>query len=160
MRNVTRFFIFLVTALTVSCAVSGEGFGEKSRDAANETALMTARNNIEKFRKGDVRIKVTDAKGKPIAAAQLKIKQVSHDFKFGCYLKIDDLAADKLPEYERQFKHLFNFAVVGTFWDFIETTRGRENWQWFERETALKNVKGGVFVLARRPHTFVISRRT
>ena len=102
----------------------------------NEAALNAARENIENYRKGDARIKVIDNRGKPVPA-KIKIRQTSHDFKFGGYLKIDDLAAEKLPEYERNFKSLFNFAVVGTYWDFVETKRGAENWQWFERETAL-----------------------
>jgi GH35 family endo-1,4-beta-xylanase len=108
----------------------------------NEAALSQARENIEKFRKGDVQIKVLDARGKRINNIQLNIKQVSHDFKFGCYLKIDDLAPEKLPEYEKHFAKLFNYAVVGTYWDFVENKRGSENWSWFEREVELSRKLG------------------
>jgi len=133
-------FVFLLAAISFACAATTEGFDDgveqKSRAAENEAAVKTARNNIEKFRKGDAQIKIVDAKGKPVPAATVKIKQLSHDFKFGCYLKLDDLAPEKLSEYEQNFARLFNFAVVGTYWDFIETERGSENWDWFEREIA------------------------
>ena len=135
MRTAGLILTFSLLMFAVSCDVSGET-GQKARDAANETALLTARNNIEKFRKGDAKIKIVDAKNKPVSSATVKIKQISHDFKFGCYLKIDDLAPGKLAEYEKQFARLFNFAVVGTYWDFVENKRGVENWTWFESETA------------------------
>ncbi|HEX8736686.1 MAG TPA: endo-1,4-beta-xylanase [Pyrinomonadaceae bacterium] len=103
----------------------------------NEAALAQAQDNIEKFRKGDARIKILDARGKPLSRAQINIKQISHSFKFGCYLKIDDLAPEKLAAYEARFAGLFNYAVVGTYWDFVENKRDVENWSWFEREIAL-----------------------
>ncbi len=114
----------------------------KSPDAAikksrNEAAIVQARENIETFRKGEAKIKISGGFGRTAKQYQLKIKQLSHDFKFGCYLKIDDLAPEKLPDYERNFAGLFNYAVVGTYWDFIENRQGIENWYWFERETAL-----------------------
>lgn len=130
-----KFVSILFLAMFAACA-SSSATTDNFDGARNENALQTARENIEKFRKGDARIKIVDGRGKPVSA-KLKIKQTSHAFKFGGYLKIDDLAAEKLPEYERNFKSLFNFAVVGTYWDFVETKRGAENWQWFERETAL-----------------------
>ena len=106
----------------------------KNNQDKNKAALSQAQQNIEKFRKGDVRIKIVGANGKVV---KLNIKQISHRFKFGCYLKIDDLATEKLAAYEKHFAKLFNFAVVGTYWDFVENKRGVENWSWFEREIAL-----------------------
>ena len=108
---------------------------ETDRNTRNQTALATARENINKYRKGNARIRVVDRAGSPVANARLEIKQLTHAFKFGCYLKIDDLDQAKLPAYERHFKTLFNYAVVGTYWDNIENKRGAENWTWFDRET-------------------------
>lgn len=127
--------IFAVCCLATFAACSASS---ATTDASrNEAALTAAQENIEKFRKGDARLKFVDGRGKPVSSAQIKIKQIAHDFKFGCYLKIDDLAPEKSAEYERHFNKLFNFAVVGTYWDFIEPKRGQQNRQWFERETAL-----------------------
>ncbi|MCY7377673.1 MAG: endo-1,4-beta-xylanase [Pyrinomonadaceae bacterium] len=133
--------LFWLAAFASSCASSAattDGGDANAFDRSqNQAALTTARNNIGKFRQGSAQIKIVDGRGKPIKSAKIQIKQISHDFKFGCYLKIDDLAPEKLPEYERHFSRLFNFAVIGTYWDFVENKRGAENWTWFERETAL-----------------------
>lgn len=148
--NASRFKRFILISLSLivfsacGAAATKNISPEKRaiRDSRNETALLQAEKNIETYRKGNARIKILDASGKPVSRARIFIKQISHDFKFGCYLKIDDLAADKLPQYERDFAKLFNFTVVGTYWDFIEAKRGSENWSWFERETALSQKLG------------------
>jgi endo-1,4-beta-xylanase len=148
-----RIKFFLLPVLTLSICASCQpaakagyfSFETSIRKAKNETALAEAKQNIEKYRKGTARIKVLDANGKTVRQARLKIKQISHDFKFGCYLKIDDLAAEKLAAYQENFARLFNYAVIGTYWDFIENQRGVENWTWFERESALaENLKAGI----------------
>ena len=134
-------WLILILSFSSSCRLSataenntaGQADARKTR---NETAILRARENIEKSRKGDAQIKVLDSKGKSIGQTQIKITQISHDFKFGCYLKIDDLAPEKLPEYEKHFARLFNYAALGTYWDFVENKRGIEDWSWFERETA------------------------
>ncbi len=123
---------FLLFLIIFSSACSSTT--AKINQDKNNAALLQAKQNIEKFRKGDVNIKILNANGK---AVKLNIKQISHSFKFGCYLKIDDLAPEKLETYEKHFARIFNFAVVGTYWDFVENKRGAENWSWFEREIAL-----------------------
>ena len=138
-----RFANLLLIALILNfCPACRSALVAENHAAANESrnkaAILQARNNIEKFRKGDARIKVLDARGgRTLNGARIKIKQVSHDFKFGCYLKIDDLAPEKLPAYEARFAGIFNYAVVGAYWDFVENKREIENWSWFEREVAL-----------------------
>lgn len=141
------FFIVLTLIFSASCnraatAKDDVPAEDKLKDARNEAALRQAQENIERFRKGDVQIRILDAKGNPVRNAKLNIKQISHDFKFGCYLKIDDLAPEKLPAYEKHFAELFNFAVVGTYWRFVENKQGVENWDWFEREVALSRKLG------------------
>jgi endo-1,4-beta-xylanase len=130
--------IALILNFCAACRLAATAENALNADkSGNEAALSEARNNIEKFRKADARIKVLDSRGKPLSNAQINIKQISHDFKFGCYLKIDDLAPEKLPAYEAHFSKLFNYAVVGVYWDFVENKREIENWSWFEREVAL-----------------------
>lgn len=138
--------LILVLSFSSSCRLAAtaenDSIAADTQKSRNEAALLRAKENIEKFRKGDVRVKIIDKQGKSVSQARLKIKQISHDFKFGCYLKIDDLAPEKLPEYERHFAKLFNYAVVGTYWDFVENKQGIENWSWFEREVALAEKLG------------------
>lgn len=127
--------LFALIALTISCKSLTTAASETDRNARNQAALATARDNINKYRKGDARIKVVDRAGRPVANARIDIKQVTHAFKFGCYLKIDDLDPAKLAAYESHFKTLFNYAVVGNYWSNIEKKRGAENWTWYDRET-------------------------
>jgi GH35 family endo-1,4-beta-xylanase len=141
--------ILLILALNLSagCRFAATAKDDSNREDAiekskNEAALLQAQANIEKFRKGDAQIKISGTKSKTAKQIQLNIKQSLHDFKFGCYLKIDDLPPEKLPEYEKYFAGLFNYAVVGTYWSFIENKRGIEDWSWFEREIALSQKLG------------------
>lgn len=131
------FSSFVFTACDSPAAAEKSRLENEKIEARSRAAIERAKSNIEKFRKGDAQIRLIDKNGKLVTSAQVIIKQISHDFKFGGYLKIDDLAAEKLPAYENRFAKLFNFAVIGTYWDFIENQRGNENWQWFEREVAL-----------------------
>lgn len=133
MSFILRIFVLFISIAT---CLSGCSQPTTAKNERNQAALEQARQNIEKFRKGDAKIKVVDAKGKSLGNIKLNVKQISHNFKFGCYLKIDDLAPEKLPEYEKHFAKLFNFAVVGTYWDFVENKEGSEDWSWFEREVA------------------------
>lgn len=134
--------LFVLLALSMSCKTMTTAASETDMSARNQMALATARENINKYRKGDARIKVFDRVGRPVANAQLEIKQVTHAFKFGCYLKIDDLDPAKLASYERLFTSLFNYAVVGNYWSNIEKKRGAENWAWYDRETQLSKDLG------------------
>ena len=128
--------------LNLSCRTSATSAFENSdantfQITKNRAAIDSAKAAIEQHRKGEIRIKVVDRNGRPVSDAHLEIRQISHDFKFGCYFKIDDLDPRKLPDYERHFSGLFNYAVIGTYWDATENRRGEENWTWFDRETEL-----------------------
>ncbi len=130
------FFVRLLAFSALFCSLSCKATTAQNYSAEkNAAALLQAEKNIEKYRKGEAAIEVFDAKGKPLTNAKVKIKQISHDFKFGGYLKIDDLAPENIADYERNFSKLFNYAVVGTYWDFIESKEGAENWNWLVRET-------------------------
>ncbi|HEX8196160.1 MAG TPA: endo-1,4-beta-xylanase [Pyrinomonadaceae bacterium] len=146
-NRLSLILLILVLNLSAGCRFAATAKDDSSREdginkSKNETALLQAQANIEKFRKGEAQIKVLGANVKTAKQVQLKIKQSSHDFKFGCYLKIDDLQPEKLPEYEKHFAGLFNYAVVGTYWNFVENKRGIEDWSWFDREIALSQKLG------------------
>ncbi len=129
---------------TAACQTSATAVLDPNglRALGNRSAIASAKAGIEKYRKGSVSIKVVDAHGRAVPNAELDIKQVSHAFKFGCYLKIDDLETSQLPDYERQFTGLFNYAVIGTYWDATENKRGDKNWTWFDREAELTKKLG------------------
>ncbi|MFN2501638.1 MAG: endo-1,4-beta-xylanase [Pyrinomonadaceae bacterium] len=130
-------FPHFVSACKVTATSGDFDLRSRSKAARNQQALADASKNIEKYRKGGVRLIIIDGQGRPAAISKVRIKQATHDFAFGCYLKIDDLPPDKLQSYKNYFGRLFNYAVVGNYWNFVEGAEGVENTSWVDRETAL-----------------------
>lgn len=133
----TLILIFLLSFCT-ACAslVSGE---DKTVAEKSKIALAQAAQNIENFRKGNAQINLTGFKQ---TGLKIRIRQISHSFKFGCYLKIDGLNPQQTALYENHFKRLFNYAVIGTYWDVTENRRGAHFWTNFNTETAMANRNG------------------
>jgi len=92
--------------------------------------LLTARfeNDIRNFRQRNLAVLVRDADGRPVPGAVVEIVQQGHDFPFGCNLFAFGRWGDKNRLYERRFEHLFNLAVVPTYWPVIERQRGRPDY--------------------------------
>lgn len=126
-------FVF-VLFLTANCASEVNGENDKTVAERSKIALVEAEKNIEKFRKGNAEIELRNFNQKDL---KIKIRQISHDFKFGCYLKIDGLNAEQTALYENYFKRLFNYAVIGTYWDVTENKRGEHFWTNFDREVEM-----------------------
>ena len=88
--------------------------------------LEKARTNIERHRKADVVVRFGTQQGKPLKHARVQVKQVSHDFLFGCII-FDLVWVDEpyKPElYKQHFKELFNFAVFPFYWRRYESRPG------------------------------------
>lgn len=85
--------------------------------------LEDARSGIERHRKGDATITVRGTDGIPVPDAQVTIRQISHDFLFGNYIRprhYDD------PRYLNRFKELFNFVELLEFnWGQYEPDEGK-----------------------------------
>lgn len=83
--------------------------------------------NIEKYRKGDFRIKVTDGDGKPLAGVTVCVKQETHDFKYGANIfMLDEFpTAEENAAYREFFSKYFNLATVPFYWDGIEPQKDR-----------------------------------
>lgn len=86
---------------------------------------------IEKYRKGFGRITLTDKEGKPVKGATVKIKQKSHDFKFGCNIfMLDEFEnEEKNKIYRDTFKKYFNYATVPFYWSDLEPEYGKPRYQ-------------------------------
>ncbi len=82
----------------------------------------TVKPNIEKYRKGDCKITVTDKDGRPIKNAHVKIKQKSHKFKFGANIfMLDELESnEKNRLYKERFSDVFNMATLPFYWNSTE----------------------------------------
>ena len=86
-----------------------------------------AADGIERYRKGDGRITLTDENGNPISNAKIKVKQTSHEFCFGANLfMLDELETDEKNEkYKKYFSETFNMATLPFYWDAIEPEKGK-----------------------------------
>ena len=96
-------------------------------EAKREELQETVQSGIEKHRKGDLAIRVTDACGKPVAGASVRLTQVSHAFRFGANLfMLDELeTAEKNQIYKDRFASLFNMATLPFYWDSLEPEEGK-----------------------------------
>ena len=83
--------------------------------------------NIEKYRKGDIKINIKDLNGNIIPNAKIKIKQKNHEFKFGANLfMLDELETEeKNQSYKELFKRIFNMATLPFYWSSIEPEKGK-----------------------------------
>jgi GH35 family endo-1,4-beta-xylanase len=94
----------------------------------SENAIVsTADARIERYRKTDATVRVTDQAGNPIPAARVKAEQTRHAFLFGCnafpVLRYDDVNLEET--YEREFADLFNYATLGFYWGSYEQEPGQ-----------------------------------
>lgn len=83
-------------------------------------------SGIEANRKGWAKIRVVDKEGKAVENASLKIRQKTHDFKFGanCFM-LDELETEKKNEiYKEQFAKVFNLATLPFYWADLEPVPG------------------------------------
>ena len=99
-----------------------------------------AEANIEKYRKGDLRLTVTDGEGRPIPHASVKITQVKHEFRFGANLfMLDEMETEeKNALYRRYFADVFNMATLPFYWNTVEPERGKTRYHkgcapWYRR---------------------------
>lgn len=84
-------------------------------------------SGIDRHRKADVTLRVEDAAGSPLPAAEVLVEQTHADFLFGANLFM--LGGYPTPElnarYEEAFTGLFNSATVSLYWKGMEPERGK-----------------------------------
>lgn len=82
---------------------------------------------IAENRKGSAKLTVVNPEGEPLPNVDIQIRQLTHDFKFGCNIFMLDGFDDeaKNQRYEEVFKDLFNLAVVPFYWAALEPEHGR-----------------------------------
>ncbi|HEX8236263.1 MAG TPA: endo-1,4-beta-xylanase [Abditibacteriaceae bacterium] len=84
--------------------------GVEVSDAWRKPAL----ERIEKIRKGDIRVLVTDATGRPVPDSTVSIEQKRHLFRFGSAVVAGRLTDTSNPDnlrYQAEVKRLFNTVV-------------------------------------------------
>ena len=85
------------------------------------------KHGTEMYRKGFGHFILRDHDGKEIPAATIKLKQKSHEYKFGCnaFLIGSFPEAEQNQQYEEKFASLFNLAVVPFYWSDLEPEQGK-----------------------------------
>lgn len=99
------------------------GVYEQNRSALDRRIA----DGIEKHRKGDCTLRLTGGEDKALAGATVKIKQTSHEFRYGAnMLMLDEFGDDALnAAYRNAFHQYFNLATVPFYWDALEPVRGK-----------------------------------
>ena len=74
----------------------------------------TAESQIERYRKGDLTIEVTDAEGQPLSDVEIHIQMSRHAFEFGAAIDAEALAGTSVggggntASYRKNLKEMFN----------------------------------------------------
>lgn len=96
--------------------------------------------NIEKYRKGDLKITIVDENGQPASDLPFSLNQTRHAFGFGCSLpffkrpdapKIESFMPQQVdPRELTRFQELFNYSQIGFSgkWGYIESKEGQRDY--------------------------------
>ena len=84
------------------------------------------KSGIEKNRKGEKTLYFKDDSGAPLAFYKVKIKQKTHDFKYGANIfMLDEFQSPEDNEqYRSIFKEYFNLATIPFYWNTLEPEEG------------------------------------
>ena len=95
---------------------------EEQKDFVNEKVS----EGIEKYRKGNGKIKVVDENGVAVSGVKIKLRQKTHEFRFGANLfMLDELETEEKNEkYKKYFSEVFNMATLPFYWDSLEPEKG------------------------------------
>jgi hypothetical protein len=101
----------------LGCAVLVVGFlaglAAQASKANADSLMKTANERIASLRKASAQIRVVDAKGNPVAGANVRVEQRRHAFLFGCNAFRMFYNQDQLnPLYAARFSALFNYAAL------------------------------------------------
>lgn len=93
----------------------------------SETIAERIKDGIEKYRKTDASIILKSKSGKPISNAKIKIKQITHEFKYGTNLfMLDELETEEKNNLYKQYVSSFgNIATLPFYWDATEPEKGK-----------------------------------
>ncbi len=88
--------------------------------------LAKAADGMEQHRKVETVISFKDSKGQAVAGAPVQVRQVMHEFLFGC-IAFDLVRGRELYKgelWKQRFSELFNFAVFPFYWAGYERQPG------------------------------------
>lgn len=120
---------------------NGEWAVYETRILSKEEAFFenVVKDNIEKYRKSDVRLELADAGGATLDEGQFEVRQTRQAFGFGVSLPPFEALDDYTPEWTAApvtpvqldaVKGVFNFSMIpfSAKWNFIEPEEGRRDY--------------------------------
>ncbi|MHC5076091.1 MAG: endo-1,4-beta-xylanase [Planctomycetota bacterium] len=124
-----RIITFIIMILLPVIAICAE-------DTEVVQIMERAKENIEKYRKGDATITFKNKEGEPVKDSEVLIEQTSQDFLFGNIIfpvvgvlgKFEDIDVYRPELFKRRFKDVFNMAIFPFYWSSYERVPGREKW--------------------------------
>ena len=105
--------------------------------AAESSEQDRAQMDIEKNRKGDLGLTVTDSKGLPILGANITYNETSHDFLFGVF---DTMTEAGVGAFQKCHDIGINYATVGFYWSQTEPTEGNLQYQTINNTWGIKTL--------------------
>ncbi len=125
------------------------------------------RAGIEHNRKSSARIEVVNSNNRKVVGAKVSVKQISHDFLFGCAFPSwqeppKSLGKEGWDNWNRYFTRLFNYTTTENSlkWGPIEPQEGIFRWEPVDfmiswcRERNIK-IKGHNLIWGFRNHVFL-----
>lgn len=93
--------------------------------------------NIEKYRKGDLTVKVTDADVNPMPNVDVSLEMVKHKFHFGSFVGHEFVkkGGEKDGQYHKSFEENFNMATLPLYW---------QDWGWNGKDSFEGNYRKSV----------------
>jgi len=78
---------------------------------------MEAEQRIDKFRKANLTVRVSDVNGRPVAGAKVHVRQLSHAYEFGSFIE-EPLLWDNEDgrHYRDWFLRAYNKATTPMYW--------------------------------------------
>lgn len=116
--------------VVLSCVTPA--FAQTDIQKTEKEYLDRARQNIEKYRKGNASITFVDAKKKPVKGVKIEINQITQDFLFGNLSEEvlrPDLSRKDSIRFTHKFKELFNFTELTVKWAPYEWEQGKPKWE-------------------------------
>ena len=103
------------------------------RRAADDTKALLAKaeKRISRIRQGMLNVNVTDAQGRAVKGATVRVAQKRQQFLFGGALFNLEPKGDSAEQrhYQKAFLDLFNFGTVPLYWGSFEAKRGQPEYQ-------------------------------
>ncbi len=130
-----RTFLKRAGGATAFLAVRPAWSAEADPAWMDEELLAKACANIAVRRQSDRTLALRSADGKALSNVPIRLRQVRHEFLFGCnFFRFDRLANPDLEAaYREKFRALLNYATLPFYWASYEPARGVPGYAYSEK---------------------------